>query len=88
MPQQNLTDEHIAYRAKFAASAVRDGSELVADLIAAGPHAKVHRVAFLARDLRENVQRLTREHPQLAVVAASLADDERVLREYAEAIAA
>ena len=88
MPQQNLTDEHIAYRAKFAASAVRDGSELVADLIAAGPHVKVHRVAFLARDLRESVQRLTADHPQLAIVADSLAVEERVLWEYAEAIAA
>lgn len=86
MPPQNLTDEQIAYRERLAGDRVLAGSDRVCDLIDAGPHERLQRVAFRARQLREDVQRLTDEHPGLGLVADALAVEEQRLREYAEAV--
>lgn len=88
MPEQNLTDAQIAYRQRVAAGArILEGSERVMDLIAAGPQANVQRVAFRAQQLREDVQQLAGYHPDLKLVADSLAPVEQRLREYAAAVA-
>lgn len=86
MPAPTLTDEQIAYRSRFAASAVQAGSERIGDLIDAGPEARVHRAVFRAHQLREDVQRLATEHPELRLIAAALAVEEQRLREYAKAV--
>lgn len=85
MPEETVADP--TYRERIAAGArIREGSEQILDLIAAGTEAKVHRAAFRARQLRDDVQQLAGDHPRLRLVADALAPVEQDLREYAEAV--
>lgn len=88
MPEGNLTDQH-AYRERVGTGArIREGSDELAGIIAAGPYHSadpLHIAAVDAERARSGVRALVPEHPRLRLVAAVLDDAVHELSEYAEA---